>query len=314
MQNKINTFLYIFKQSISNPNYYLEAANARFSLLFKYIFVFSLFSCILQNVYFVYLFNNISNKLPSIYSELKKSANEVYPDDLEITLKNGELSTNKPDPVFIKIPYSFINILETLDPYVNSNEDLRSTISQYNLAIIDTKAQIAEIEKYKTLALFTKNSYAYVSKNSSEKNIRYEFGMYEKSDKPVTLNKQIVNHNLSQVITELDNNVIPFFSKVINIFKYTLWVIFIIIGLPAILISHLFTSLLGLIIAKLLKVNLRYTQVYKMGMLLFPFFMVIGLLNNLILVPQANNLSILLYIIIISYTLYKSKNIEKLKP
>ena len=87
-------------------------------------------------------------------------ADEVYPEDLEIKIKNGIATTNVTEPYYLVVRQKTLNSLLSL------REDDQNTVSKIRLLAIDTKGKAEEFEQYQTLALLTQTSLVY---NSDDK-------------------------------------------------------------------------------------------------------------------------------------------------
>lgn len=132
---KIKTFFHVFVKSISSVKYYEEivAANTAFSM--KYFFVLAILASVIATAGIV-----IPN-IPKINKEIKnglEQAKNFYPATLEITVKEGKLSINQPEPYFIPTPKTF----------TEGAKDVPT-----NLVVFDSKGTIDDVTKYNTLAL-----------------------------------------------------------------------------------------------------------------------------------------------------------------
>jgi hypothetical protein len=97
-------FLTKIKNSIYGPKYYQELINLPFSYSLKY---FSLFAFIFS-LLLVVKFSIFS--LPQLYSALNGIGPTIiasYPQELEVSVKGGNVSTNVNEPYFFKAPSSW---------------------------------------------------------------------------------------------------------------------------------------------------------------------------------------------------------------
>lgn len=129
------------KNSIYNPTYYSELLQKPSSYSIGYYFLFSLLLTIALTMIFTF------STVPAIHSVLKNAApmiSEAYPDELEITVKNGTVSTNVQEPYVIKTPDS-----------LKKEEKLKD-----NMIIIDTVSNVGidEFKRLDTYALITKTN------------------------------------------------------------------------------------------------------------------------------------------------------------
>mgnify|MGYP003430062979 FL=1 len=141
-----NNYMNIFKQiknSIYNPIYYKNVILTQpFHESLKYLLKVTLLASLLVIVIF-------SFSLPKFFSTVRTMVgSEVanYPDDLVISIKNGNASINKPEPYSIK-----------LSPASSSINDSQKTKVE-NVFVIDTTKSfnLDAFRSYSTLALLTK--------------------------------------------------------------------------------------------------------------------------------------------------------------
>jgi len=147
---KIRTFLYVFRNSFIKPDYYLEVLKVGFSFSLKY-FLF-LFFC-LSFITVVSFSSLMFAKAQPYMAKLKTEVINLYPDELELTIKDGTLATNVAEPYFIP-----------LKPELFPQEIADGLKKQpiYNIIVIDAQANPADLKQYQTFILLTKNSLAYL--------------------------------------------------------------------------------------------------------------------------------------------------------
>jgi len=104
-----------------------------------------------------------------------------YPDDLEISISNGTLSTNKPEPVVFDLPPEWNNVRDENMPA--------------HILVIDTAASIDDFASMDTVMLLTAKSIIVRGDNKTE--IR-DFGDVKED---VTINKQFVNGIVDNLAT-----------------------------------------------------------------------------------------------------------------
>lgn len=135
MTRKVRTFVYVFRNSLLNFNYYHEAAKTDFFFSLKYFFglltltsFVSFLPLALTAVFFL-------PKLPATVTQVKSFAEKAIPPSLVMTVKNGEVSTNVFEPYYVDAP----NI-------------------KGHLAVIDTTANPSDYGKYDSYFLVTKSA------------------------------------------------------------------------------------------------------------------------------------------------------------
>lgn len=240
--NKLKTFFYSFKKSLTDFDYYPEIAKAKFSFSLKYIFLLLIFVSFFTSISFASSILKTIPKAPSFVEKGKVLVNRFYPKELEVTIKDGNLSTNVKEPYFIKMPQEFTD---------KNNASL-------NLITIDTTAKIEDIKKYNTALLVTKNAVVYPDKNEQYK---------------VTFLNKIPNSKINKKIYD------RFAAKLISYSKYLvpalrllaiLSVIVIpFVMAPIVLIGKLtylvFATIPLFVLALFLKKKLSFGKVYQLG-------------------------------------------------
>lgn len=125
--------------------------------------------------------------------------NEVYPDELEIKIKNGIATTNVTEPYYIVVRQ------ETLNSLLSLQEDDPNTVSKVRLLAIDTKGKAEDFEQHQTLALLTEISLVYYS--DGKVNI---YPLREVED--MTINKQAITASIKEFNNKYN------ISNLLNIF------------------------------------------------------------------------------------------------
>lgn len=231
------------KSSIYNPSYYSEILNKPFSYSLKYFLSLACLVALIATIAFSF---STLPKINKFINETGSKALSYYPDDLEVTVKSGKVSTNVSEPYFIKIP----------DELKNSD---RGTVTNpaageiENLLVIDTKnpATIDLFSGYKTSTLLSYDSFAYYDNGAVKiQPLRQEFnGVVTKPKVSAALNK------IMPYVRILPFALIPiiFIGLLIgSIFKYLIYLIF-----AAVIIWIMF---------KAMKKNLGYGKSYQIGL------------------------------------------------
>lgn len=104
---------------------------------------------------------------------------EIYPQELEIKITNGQASTNVTEPYYVTVRQKTLENLFSLKP-----ED-QNTRAKVRLLTIDTKGKADEFERYQSLVLLTETSVVYY--RDSSVNV---YPLREIND--LTLNKDII--------------------------------------------------------------------------------------------------------------------------
>jgi len=148
------------KDSIYGPEYYKEVLAKPASYSFKYYFLFALIVSLVITVCFSFM---AIPKIKAFADYGSTKIVELFPAELRIDVKNGQVSTNVQEPYFIKFPGE----LKAKENSEISNKNL-SNIE--NILVIDTKNDfnLDTFNSYKTFALLTKNSVVYYKDNGIE--------------------------------------------------------------------------------------------------------------------------------------------------
>jgi hypothetical protein len=236
---KLKAFFYSFKNSLTRPDYYFDVLKAPFSFSLKYfafLFFFLSFITALTASFFLY------TKGQPYINKLKQNLPQIYPDELNLTIKNGSVSTNVNEPYFIPLSGDVFP------------QELTTSIDNQpidNIAVIDTEAQPSDISKYQTFILLTKEHVAFKGSNNE---IRIQ-SLEEISD--FTLTKEKVNAGWEKVKPYF-NWIIPGFIVLSLVFIP----LFTIIGKFIYLV--LFT-VISFIIARLFKLKLTYAKILQLN-------------------------------------------------
>lgn len=111
---------------------------------------------ILSSIYPAYKI--ISVGLPFIENldqRVMSTIDEVFPEDLEIKIQDGEASTNVTEPYFLTISQS------TLNELANMQESASQPHSKIRLLTINTGGRVEDFERYQSLAMLTGSTFVY---------------------------------------------------------------------------------------------------------------------------------------------------------
>lgn len=227
MKNKLNTFLYVFKNSSFKPAYYADILKAKFSFSLKYFAALFLILSLLTSLTVSFLLNQ---QVKPYVNKLQDQLPSFYPAELNITIINGQVQTNVQEPFFIP-----------LDPGLfpdDLNQALRQQPIQ-NILVINTKAKPEDIYKYQTFALLTSDALVIAE---TESDLRVQ-SLQEIKD--LTVNRQIVN--------DVWNKIIPYFKWIVPVVVLVLFLIVPSVTVVGKFIYLALFSILTFIAAKLLK-------------------------------------------------------------
>ncbi len=135
MVEKVKKIIATIYKSITSPAYYLDVINSKLSTSYKYFFSLALISTIIVTVVSsIPLIPKIRSAVDYIYS----TSGTLYPNDLVITLNNGDLEINQEEPYFIAFP---------------KGNNLGIQDVPENLIVFDSNGTIEDFTKYNTIML-----------------------------------------------------------------------------------------------------------------------------------------------------------------
>ncbi len=133
-----------------------------------------------------FIFKDVYPVVQNLENKILTVVDEVYPQELEIKIKNGQASTNVTEPYYISIRQ------ETLENLFSLKEGDENTKSKVRLLAIDTKGKADEFERYQSLALLTESSIVYY--NDEKVNI---YPLREIGD--LTINKDFIKSKIKEI-------------------------------------------------------------------------------------------------------------------
>jgi len=233
--NKLQNFWRVFVKSIGSISYYKDIAKARFSFSLKYIYFLLFLIALLQGIISAVKLAYLMPKIPQFQQDARYQVLNFYPKELVITVKDQQISTNVKEPYFMG-----------------------------NFIVIDTKATVDKFASYKKPVLLT--SSAVVIENGSD---GYKVTTLDNFLKEVPNGSQFNQ----KMYLGLVNKLLPYLNY-LPAFGYclialTLFVLpFIIAGsmLVGKMFILVFSSLLLLLLAKIMKRDLSYGKVYQLSL------------------------------------------------
>lgn len=272
--SKIATFVSVLKRTFTQPSYYADILQAPFSFSLKFFFAYFFFYALIgTGIFALQRLDSIKRTLTILPAQLES----LYPDGLEIRIKDGTLSTNAEEPFFVR--------LSDIEKAFKEDNVLGARANPIaNALVIDTTAAIEDFERYQTAVLLTRANLVAAKDNGG-----YE--VYPLRDSPdMTINKQLA----MQTITTIK----PFLKWVIpSLIALVFFGIFLL--LPSVITTMLLWYAFAIwLVAKTLSFQLSYKKSYQMGLhlVLFPltFTSLFRLANINIAMPFFNTIVIAL--------------------
>ncbi|OGK23897.1 hypothetical protein A3A46_01020 [Candidatus Roizmanbacteria bacterium RIFCSPLOWO2_01_FULL_37_13] len=259
--NYLKVFFYVWKKSFSSAEYYKEVIKAPFSFSLKY---FLFFCFLLSIVTTVYLSAKIFSPLNNFLIRFPQVLVKVYPEQLEIKIQKGVVTTNVPEPYFIPID-RFEKTFEEFDKEVKG---IKSDEIE-NVLVIDTNARVEDLKRYQTYALLTRNYLVYYKDKA-----RIEIVPLDEI-KNFTLNQGLVKGVINRFLPLL-RVIAIFLIPFIFVGSFLFFSIFQLIYL-------LFSALVLFLGGKLISYPVNYLKSYQIDLhlatIITPFFLVLRALN-----------------------------------
>jgi hypothetical protein len=224
-------------------------------------------------------------KLPEFVTTAKNRLDTFYPSNLVITIKDGIVTTNTDEPVFLNIP-------EAVD------EDIKHVVT------IDTKAKVEDYYDYDTFFLVTDDSVVYPESDDKTYSVTSIKELQEEVD-ITQIDRNVYEEFLGVAYPALDSIpklapfiligvvlIVPFIASVFEFIR------------NIIIVALL--SVMTFVFALLLKINLPYLKIFQMGLhaVTIPLILMLILFFTGASVPLLFIASFLLWMVII-LTQYK---------
>src|SRR3989344_246398 len=139
---KLKAFFYVFFKSLTSPAYYKDIVASKFSLSLKYFLILAFLSSVVITV-------SSSSELIGLETTANKfidSVRDHFPSDLIVTVKAGELSTNKTEPVIFPL---------NIDVKKSQVQNVKIPL---NALVVDVNGTIDDLDKYQTIVLVNKSN------------------------------------------------------------------------------------------------------------------------------------------------------------
>jgi hypothetical protein len=235
--NKIKAAFYVFYKSISSSSYYNDVVKVELKFSLKYFAVLALLA---SAIAFPRIAIPITTDLKDGITTFKQTLINAYPEDLVVTVKEGELSINQPEPYIFKMPERASD-----EVAAESTEEVPT-----NLLVIDTDGTLNDLETHETLILINKTNVLVRGTNKIE--------VYPLKDYP---DGEITKENAQAFVDEIG----PFLKALpyIVLAFALLGTIIYYFGLRLIYLA--FVALVLMIIGSLRGMKLKYSKYYQIG-------------------------------------------------
>lgn len=245
---KKNSLLLIFVNSLFNPSFYRELINESFGKAFGYLYLLLVILGVIQSTYF-------GSKLIPLYPVLerkvqlfKKLAMKFYPTELELSLKNGELSTNVKEPFYLYFP-----------------KELFGEKTDTPIAVIDTAAKLDDYESYKIPVLITKKGLIAPGKDNDSRVYLFSSILKESKVKEFSFDKKMFQTLVDQAVPVV--NKVPQYVRLAVISFLVVWPFLgSLLYLGWKLLTLLISTVVLVLISRVLKKEIAFAQLYILSM------------------------------------------------
>jgi hypothetical protein len=287
--SKLTTFISTLVKSLTNPGYYSDILSASFSFSLRYMFALLFFIALIRGVVFSLVFISVIPKIPGYIEDGKRIARDLYPPGLTVTIKDGSLRSNVDEPYSIPFPAQF-------------------NIKGMSLLVIDTKASVDSFKTYHTAFLITRNALAYPDSDTRGSYRVYPFSNLKGF---IIINRGVYDRAMNAILPYLRYYPLA----LAGIFAFLIFVIPVFGSLLSLLVTLIYLVILTLctrLVAKVMKLNLSYSQVYRLGMHGLTFSLIFGLFKSLtgVSIPYTYTAPFLLWMFIV-FNQFKNKDETK---
>ena len=252
---KFKTFFYSFYRSISSFSYYRDIVKTPKSFSYQYFF-FMMFLLVVGMTVMIGI--PITKEVPKLLTRGQEYARTLFPDDLQIEVKDGKLAINQPEPFVIPIPVELATDL----PVAVSDQN------RINLFTYTKDAQIDDFDTYQTLILANQST---IMVRSDQGDIRAY---------PI---KEMENFTITKpLIDMLLNTITPYLKHVVPLMISVLFIVLLIFVPLFKLLSVLFLSIFTMVIGKaIMGLTLPYSKYVQIGLHAITLPLLVELILNL---------------------------------
>jgi hypothetical protein len=287
---KINTFFSCLIKSFSSPAYYRDILNARFSFSLKYFLIFFFFYAVVGTVFVgIKTIPPLSHFIKVFPSRIEA----VYPQELEIYLKDGTISTNVQEPYALPLN----KIEEIFSEQVLGDSTMAGII---NLVVIDTQNGNTEnFSNYQTVSLVTKKNIIMMDKDGVLKVYSIDPSIN------LTVNKALV----SQII----GKVAPYLNYLTPLMVAAVFLALLTFPSGGYMFYLVFFAFVLWLFSRIVKSELSYTKSYQLGLhmctITATLFGLLTLLNLEFSFPFAQTIILLIFSYFVLAEIKKSRGI-----
>ncbi|CAN5220531.1 hypothetical protein BH09PAT2_BH09PAT2_02570 [soil metagenome] len=285
--NVLRNFITTYQKSIRDFSFYKQASDKPFFNAIRFVYILTFLVLFINTLLFAITAAFILPSLPGYIETLEKRLNTLYPKNLVVKAKDGVISTNQKEPIYLDIP------------------EISNIADYHHFVTINTKLSARDYRELKTVILVTQNGLVYPDVNNTVTPYHVE--------KASDLGNTIINYKTYQeavarlnIALDMLPGIAPWLliSSVILIpilgaFIITIWRMFILAILTCILlpVSSIFGS------------KLSFNQLYRMGMYGMAIPITLSLILNMAgaFIPMAFASCFLLWMVIVLSKIERKK-------
>jgi hypothetical protein len=292
----LKTFFYSFKKSLFDLKYYGVVSKASFSFSLKYLLFLVLIFFVIKTIGLAgaYIYNR-----PQITPQVNRMlgyAQDFYPEELELKVEKGQLSTNVKEPYIVEL-----------------DKNLRMGEKKHFLTI-DTQGTIEDYPYYNTYILATRNAVVYPSKSNNSEVSQTSVFYFRDMKNGFTFDRSEYDF--------LIDNIRPYASRAVFFVDWFVsfgLLFFLVFGslfwTTAIMVGLLALTFVVWIVSLLLKKPYNYGDLYKMGMHAVTWPIIFGEAVRYFNLPVPNvyHLIFLVFMTVVLFKMDESKLDAKVK-
>lgn len=195
-------------------------------------------------------FNVFTKAVPAfdnIEQNLQNVVDEVYPEELEITVSRGVASSNVTEPYFLTVKES------TIDNLFYMGGDDNAPQNKIRVLTVNTSGKIEDFEKYQSMAMLTSKNLVYYSDEGIQ--IQALTGVPD-----TTINRTYLYNKISELSR---------YIEIIKIFTYVSPIFIVLYNWIMFLLNVLFGAFLLWLVSKILSINIKFRRIYSLTSLLY---------------------------------------------
>lgn len=249
--NKLKTFFNTFYKSLTSPKYYLDILQAKFSFSLKYFLMLAfLSSAISVGLLSIKILPEAKTAINAFNVTILKS----YPADLVITAKDGQLSSNKTEPIMVPIP------LEVPSGFKDTKSQLK------NILVFDPNGTVDDLKKYETAILVNKSNVIMQGEND-------QIRIQPLKDIP---NGTFTYADFTTALGKLEKllSFAPYFFGIFLLIAF--FIAFTVLGL----IISFFLSLIFWLFAKITHLNISLAKAYQLSLHIFTLYAILDVADQ----------------------------------